>query len=447
MAHLMSVEKSKFINDNINIYKDNKIGQYSKFLEKNPIFVTYYHINRALSRADVGTGGIENEVGRRSPIRFNKILNFPIYNIPELKPDVVYDETGYDIDLEMNDVTLLPNTIKPLPGDYVLIDFPGIKRYLFRVNQISYNTIQSNDFYIISMDVKYIDHDIDIEDIEYQVVEIYQTIFENIGTQDKCFLKLKDIDDINSIVDLFYTLRDLYKSSYYNSIINSFDYNTGEVTCNGKALHIYDPYLEAFINKSKIFYDENSTDALVLTPNDILDNRFDYIFSKTLYNTVLKRSVLELSIYEYCYTSQLEKVSSVYRYMDYDTYSVKLNISKVDIRKNKNYNSDNSEAQWYDLYPLERWIPTWVANRGNEYFSIDFLEQLKNGRLTSNNAFEKIIYNYIYHIRIPISKKEIYDLCDDMDNIMNFYYIPIVLYIITQYYNEYFHSEKAIDLP
>ena len=44
MARIQSVEKSKFINQNIDIYSQNKIGQYSKFLDKNPIFVTYYHI-------------------------------------------------------------------------------------------------------------------------------------------------------------------------------------------------------------------------------------------------------------------------------------------------------------------------------------------------------------------------------------------------------------------
>jgi hypothetical protein len=301
-----------------------------------------------------------------------------MYNIPDLRPDIVYDETGYDIDLELSDITILPNTIKPVPGDYVLIEFPSIKRYLFRINNINYNTIQSNDYYMVSMDIKYIDHDIDEIDIEYQVVETYQTIFENIGTQDKCFLKLSDIDEINSIVDLFYTLRDLYKNAFYNPYTNSFEYISGSVDCSGELIRLYDPYLEAFINKSKIYYNENEENALILTPNDLIDNKFDYIFSKTLYNSVLKRSVLELANFQYCYSSKIEKMSSPYIYMGYNGYSVKVNISKIDIRKNK---TDKNGPVWYDLYPLERWIPTWIANNGNEYFSIDFLEQLKKGKL------------------------------------------------------------------
>jgi len=75
MAHLMNVEKSKYINTQISIYAENKVGQYSKFLNKNPIFVTYYSVNIVMSRTDVGTGGIQQEIGEDSPLRFNKITN------------------------------------------------------------------------------------------------------------------------------------------------------------------------------------------------------------------------------------------------------------------------------------------------------------------------------------------------------------------------------------
>ena len=145
MAQILSVEKPQYINQVIDIYAKNKVGQYSKFLDKAPIYVTYYHINEAMSRADVGTGNIESELGIRSPIRFNKIKNFPIYNLPELKPDIEYDENGYDIELDCNDLVILPNTIKPRPGDYFIVSLPGMKEYLFRVTNFRYNTIQSNE--------------------------------------------------------------------------------------------------------------------------------------------------------------------------------------------------------------------------------------------------------------------------------------------------------------
>ena len=269
MARIQSVEKARFINQNIEIYSQNKVGQYSKFLDKNPIFVTYYHICNTLTRTDTGTGGIEDEIGPKSPIKYNKILQFPMYNIPEIKPDVVWDETGYDIDLDLSDIVILPNTIKPTPGDYFLLDFPGIKQYLFRVNNFRYNTIQSNDFYTIDCDIKDIGIDLEDKSMKTNIVDEYQTVFDNIGTQDKCFVKSSDISYLNSIVDLYYKLRDYYRDAFYKNDLNTFTCRIG--SNEGIPMWVCDPFLEAFINKSHIYYDENIEDTIILTINNLMD--------------------------------------------------------------------------------------------------------------------------------------------------------------------------------
>ena len=91
MAKIINVEKSQYLTQNIENYAHNKVGQYSKFLDKNPIFVTWLSINRVKSRNDVGTGGIESDVGPKSPIRYNRINGIPTYNIPDLKPETIFD--------------------------------------------------------------------------------------------------------------------------------------------------------------------------------------------------------------------------------------------------------------------------------------------------------------------------------------------------------------------
>ena len=57
MAKIINVEKSQYLTQNIETFTQNKVGQYSKFLDKNPIFITYLAINSVQSRSDVGTGG------------------------------------------------------------------------------------------------------------------------------------------------------------------------------------------------------------------------------------------------------------------------------------------------------------------------------------------------------------------------------------------------------
>ena len=453
MAQILNVEKPKYINQIIDTYAKNKVGQYSKFLDKAPIYVTYYHINEALSRADVGTGNIESELGTTSPIRFNKIKNFPIYNIPELKPDIEYDETGYDIELDCNDLVILPNTIKPRPGDYFIVALPGVKEYLFRVNNFRYNTIQSNDFYMIDCDVKDIGTDLEQKRIKNQIVEIYLTIFENIGTADRCFVRTSDVDYLNGLSDLYHKLRDFYRNAFYIRDLNCFTYQTGKWSETGRPIYRYDMYLESFINKSHIYYDENSEESLMLTPADVVDGSFHFTFDMTLYNALLEKSLELLRPYCYITTDTITMRYSIFNVMQYFGESVKLFCYKKSMTDNTDININcpcNQETvslngeKWYDLNPLPRCTPTWTLEKGIEYFNSDFLSSILSGSIDTDDYFELIIFNFLHNIPMKIDRKEIIDLLEKDEHC--FYYLPMVIFIIGSMYREYFVSEKEIDI-
>lgn len=477
MARIQSVEKSRFINQNIEIYSKNKIGQYSKFLDKNPIFVTYYHICNTLTRVDVGTGGYESELGPKSPIKFNKILQFPVYNIPEIRPDVVWDETGYDIDLDLSDITILPNTIKPTPGDYFLLDFPGIKQYLFRVNSFRYNTIQSNDFYTIDCDIKHIGTDLEEKYVSMNIADEYQTVFDNIGTQDRCFVRTTDISYLNNIVDLYYKLRDWYKAAFYKPDLNTFTcpigYNTGTL------MYVCDPFLESFINKSHMYYDENVEDTIILTLNTLTNVKFPMQFSQSLYDAVLKRSTEMLCRYPYVYYTFNDKRYSTFAFSDYPSMTANLLMNKTPIANadtsyefdsetgkiikhgdpdDPDYkteidglyvdNVDQSDSQgvynipWYSIYNTDKWIPTWTCT--SAYFSFKFIQAILDGALETNDYCELIIFNYLNNIQMEYDRKEIIDHLEE--NLHNFYFLPMIIYILGQLYQQYFSKEECFDL-
>ena len=461
MAKIMSVERVQTLTNNIDIYTKNKLGQYSKFLEKNPIFVTYYHINHAMSRADVGTGTVEAELGERSPIRFNKIRNFPVYNIPELKPDLVYDESGYDIELEVSDVVILPNTIKPRAGDFFLVSFPGIKEYLFRVTNIKYNTIQSNDFYTIDADIYKIGLNIESTDIEKQIVETYLTVFENIGTQDRCFVKSTDIDYINSLAELYYKLRDFYKNAFYNRNLNCFTYGTGRWSETGREIYRYDPFLEAFINRSNIYYDDNSENALVMTPADVLDSDFEFRFDFTLYNAILEHSLDLLKPYCYIVTNIITKRYSVFNLHHIFAESANLFCFDSERTNTTGVSSLNggsifgcatcavpqtpsSTEVWYDLNPIPKCTPTWTLDDAHEYFRSEFLKMILCGRIDTNDYCELIIFNYLHNIKMKIDRRVILKHIDK--NPHTYIFLPMIIYIIGTMYKDYFVSEQEIDL-
>ena len=93
MASLIKVEQSSYVKDVVDTYASAKVSQYSKYLNLTPTFVTYLAVNQIMSRADTGTGTVNSETGYNSPLRFNKIIGLPVYNIPILSPDIMYDET------------------------------------------------------------------------------------------------------------------------------------------------------------------------------------------------------------------------------------------------------------------------------------------------------------------------------------------------------------------
>ena len=455
MAQILSVEKPQYINQVIDIYAKNKVGQYSKFLDKAPIYVTYYHINEAMSRADVGTGNIESELGIRSPIRFNKIKNFPIYNLPELKPDIEYDENGYDIELDCNDLVILPNTIKPRPGDYFIVSLPGMKEYLFRVTNFRYNTIQSNDYYMIDTDVKDIGTDLETKRMTGQIIETYLTVFENIGTQDRCFVKTTDIDYLNGLADLYYKLRDFYKNAFYVRDLNCFTYQTGRWSETGRPIYRYDMFLESFINRSNIFHDENSEESLVLTPADVVSGDFHFTFDMTLYNAILEKSLELLRPYCYIATETITMRYSIFNVMQYFGESVKLFCHRKPLESNSSANVNVNcpclsgkvnidGATWYDLNLLPRCTPTWTVEEGNEYFKSDFLNMLIDDKFDSDDYFELIIFNYLHDIAMQIDRKLIINLLEKDEYC--FYFLPIIIYIIGTMYKKYFVSEKEIDV-
>ncbi|MCM1214008.1 MAG: hypothetical protein NC548_05760 [Lachnospiraceae bacterium] len=480
MARIQHVEKAQFINSVIDIYTQNKLGQYSKILDKNPLFVTYYHICQPLSRVDVGTGGIESEIGPRSPIRFNKILDFPIYNLPELKPDIVYDETGYDIELEASDITILPGTIKPLAGDYFVLDIPGAKQYLFRVNNLRYNTIQSNDFYLIDIDIKAIGSNVEMEKgIDSQIVDTYQTVFDNIGTEDRCFVKTTDIGYLNSVSDLYYKLRDYYKDAFYKPELNTFTTCVG-YGCGAAALWVTDPYLEAFINRSHIYYDEGVENTLVLSPNTLVPDKFELNFSRTLYDALLQNSLEMLARFPYAYYTVVDKMFSAFNTYGYRAITPNLlmkktpyantltpatpipgadgEIVKFGDKDNENYATkienlavDNAEVPvensvtnipWYSILGTPKWIPTWTGIAG--YMGFDFIGAIKDGHIDTDDYCELIIFNYLHGIAMEYDRSLIIDELEE--SLHNYYYLPMVIFVLGQQYQKYFKKESAFEL-
>ena len=452
MARIINVEKSKYITDNIEIYSSNKVGQYSKYLDKNPLFITYFHINSAQTRNDVGTGGVNADLGPNSPIRFNQINNLPMYNIPELKPSTDFGENGYDIDMEINDAVLLPNTVKPSVGDYFLIELPGTIEFLFRVNSFEYNTIQSNDFYTLNADLKHTGHEL-IKKIDKQIVQEYETIFENIGTDDKCFILSKDVEKIQSVGKILTELKD----SYYN---NFFDKETGTFVCKNvpksdipddstEDYWLYDKFLEKFIMDSKIYYVDNSEKSIVLTCADLETPDMGREYSQTLWYSVLNNTLDFLAPYPYYYKVDITRRLSPFVIYHINCKGVNLVLTKKELILGHSDALDSGTAkEYFPHYLIKKLLKDdeeiiendtrTAAQIWNDSIKDMTSEQEDDPELT---YLEEILYNFLTNSQPEINKKKIIPYTFRVDE-YTYRMMPLVMYVIMKYYDSYFVKEE-----
>lgn len=273
------IPDQSFLNDNIFLYEKRLGSQYTIFFDnKTPTFTTYYHINNINSITDSGFLNVENILGSESPIRFQKIENFPIYGIESIKPDLVDDDEGLTSSFD-SDAIILPNTIKPVPNDYFIINYLG-DNHVFMVTEVNYDTIKSNNFYSISYTMKSTSS---TTDLEKQVLEKYNCIFQNIGTDDKCLLRSDEYEKLGEISSWYKKVARDYTALFYNMRYNSFLFQSGSRS-------IYDRYLTHFINNNNIFNEPNSFNTLRLS-NEDYDNTFITEYEDCIYRKIEENDI------------------------------------------------------------------------------------------------------------------------------------------------------------
>ena len=426
MAKILSSETSPFIDKQIEIYSKNKVGQFSKYLDKNPIYVTYYHINQALSKADVGLGSTKNEVGPNSSIRYNKIKELPLYGISDLKPDTTYDEAGLDVDLDASGITVPPGTIRPIPGDYVYFKFQNMANgVLWRVNNRELSSIQSNDFYQIDLSL-YATSDPDSQSdayrqLEAQVAENYTCIFDNIGTKDKCIIKDDQYDTALSIGNFLIEMLGYYTSAYYDKAIGTFAYR-GIFNGHLSSAYFYDMNAIKFMKDTQIcMRTYGQSTVIALNYDDILPLNFDLTYAKLLWYAIEAKSPRKLKKNAYYKVREPLKSGSPFK-----IYAADILCDVVD--------AFCSEEE------IDPSMSIYQSGYYQEYFPKKLIDALiDKSEFVSDDYRYQIIYDYISND----GKSTILDMdklssIDFAPSIEDYMACPILIYILSQYYDSFF---------
>jgi len=230
-------------------------------------------------------------LGHESPLKFQKIEDFPIYGIDQIKLDLNDEEEGLTGSYD-SDGLILPNTIKPLPNDFFTVSYLD-ESYVFMLTSIDYDTIKSNNYYKIGFTLKTISTDA-VKNLKSQVLEKYTCIFKNIGTEDNFLIEedqYKLINELNSIYDTFVSK---YISLFYNKRYNSFLINT-------MSDHIYDKFVSNFISEHNLLNRKEKYETISIS-NEDYGEQFPTTYEMSFYGRMVDRDIKELDYirYELC---------------------------------------------------------------------------------------------------------------------------------------------------
>jgi hypothetical protein len=392
------IDEKTFINDNIFKFQERLDSQYSRFLDKSPTFVNYYHINNINSIGDNGFENVEAIIGPNSPIKFNKINNFPMYGLDSILLDLNDEEEGLDVNFE-SELIILPNTVIPYPNDIFTITYLS-KSYIFMVTTVSYDTIKSNNYYKIGFMLKSISIDT-YNSIELQVEEKYDCIFRNIGTQEKCLIREEDMSLLIKLNEVYRDIADKYKILFFNNKYNNFIFKDAEIK-------LYDKYLSQFIMNNKLFNERYNYNTIYLT-NEENSNTFLIDYEKSFFRNIEKCKKPLFDTLFYNYHLIIDRGSVFVHYND--TY-----VKSIDF-----------------------------TTSGTNYLNPDLISRIKSGdKVGVENILYITIIDYFNNnitsiYNIDLEKLYSFDYLNY--NFEIFILLPIVLFILRLYYTKFMSTK------
>lgn len=385
------INEQKMVDENVFRFEDRIKSATSRFIDTTPTFTQYFHINVDESTTDEGFVDVAAIIGRNSPIRYNKIENFPLYGIEQIVLQLQDTEEGLDSGYE-GEAVILPGTVKPVQNDFFII--PILQDdYLFRVTDIQYDSVMNDNYYRISFKLEYIDHE-KINELENQKLDDYVCVLENIGTEDSCIINKAVFTKIEKINEMYHNMVEFFISMFYNDRHNVLmgDLEYGRF--------LYDPLQTEFINKHKLFTENRAITSYYFT-NQYNDKKRQYKYNKSIYKMLELQDIRLLNTFGY--------------------------VTRPGITIH-----ESSFYTWHDKMVDVMDIPDVVPLNAQHIFSEDFVIAIRTNAPT-DSAHAELIKRFIRKENIKIDDIPL-NLDEELlylnSSLEVFFFTPIIMYII-----------------
>lgn len=306
-------DEERFITDNTTLMGEKLQSPIVRLIDQTPTFTTYFHLNIHESTSDEGSHDIESVVGKRSPLRYQRITSFPIYGIDQIVLQIQDGDMGLDTSYE-GEATILPGTIKPLQDDFFVIGVLD-ECFVFRVTGIEYDTARLDNFYKIHFKLEFNDAE-KLHSLEELVHAKYTCVLQNIGTENQCLIQSEYKEQLDIVDNIYSEIARLYISVFY---VERYNVLLGEL---GNGYLLYDPFMTSFINNHGLF--NNAYEMKVIYLNDeFRDPKRTLKYERSIYRYAEKRECDKTNNFPYTTVKGMSNIeTSFYRWSDESVYMV-----------------------------------------------------------------------------------------------------------------------------
>lgn len=232
-----------------NMNKDLISNPFYLFNNNKPTKVTYYNICLDKSTLDPGSELAYTNIGDKSPLRFNVVHDMYIYQFPRIEVNLENGDFGQESSPIEGESYILPNTIKPMEGDYFEVEHIKDRKWLFRINSVDLDTLDNdNNVWKISWSLDRGDN----REILKNVVNDFEYVISPEGTNTKAVVELSDYQFALELDNFTSSLREYFKDLFYDEHVQTFTYKWYNESI------MVDPFSIEFIQRNDLLSDSEN---------------------------------------------------------------------------------------------------------------------------------------------------------------------------------------------
>ena len=393
--------------ENITSFYGNLINNsFYDLNDKKPTIVTYYNINKSYSSLDPGAKIAYDNIGDKTPFRFNMIENFIIYGINRVELQTAIEEFGTEAEKISGDAFILPNTIIPTEGDYFEIPYVKDSTWLFMVNDVQQDTLKNgSNVYKITYRLEYVDHD----RLKNAVVDTFKMIEKREGTNIVRIVNNRDYATAKKMDAVAVKLKGYFNELFYNPKVQTFTY------VDLTEWRMYDPFMVEFLIRNKILANGDHTSYIHVCHQLPINKTFTIDYDNTIFRAFELQDIEKLrTSIRSIVAEEIVSYGTTF-YARYETY-----FKAKYIRERNEYTGTSLEDEFF--YP--------IINK-------EYVDEITHQDL--NHPSPLWINIIIKHFadkdndRITITEEELKSLDNDLimaDSMRMFYLIPLVIYCL-----------------